>query len=241
MDDHCRLHMMADALPAFDLLETIRWTPDAGFFLLDRHIRRIERSARHFDYVWSKAGALRELDRAVGGKTEPQRVRLLVSRSGSIRVECAALGPPSALPAKLGIAAAPVDPTNVLLSNKTTCRSMYAEAALPDCDDVILWTAGGDVTETTLGNLVVEMSGRKVTPPLSAGLLAGTFRAELLERGEIVEGRVTLDDVKTAPRVWIINSVREWWPAEIYIANAAPTRPISTSATIPTTANRSQR
>lgn len=205
---------MADALPAFDLLETIRWTPDAGFFLLDRHLRRIEQSARRFDYAWDIAHVLRELDHTVAGKTEPQRIRLLVSRDGSVRVECAALGPTSEV-AKLGIAAAPIDPANVLLSNKTTYRVMYTEAALPDCDDVVLWTANGDVTETTLGNLVVEINGRNVTPPQSSGLLAGTFRAELLERGEIVEGRVTLDDVKAAARVWIINSVREWWPAEL--------------------------
>jgi len=207
--------MMADALPAFDLLETIRWTPEAGFFLLDRHIRRIRGSARYFDYVWNEADILRELDHAVAGRNEAQRVRLLVSRSGSVRVECAPLGPRSALPAKLGIAPAPIDPRNVFLFHKTTHRVMYTDAAQPDCDDVILWTANGDVTETTLGNLVVDMDGRKVTPPVGTGLLAGTFREELLERGDIVEGRVTLDDVKSASRVWIINSVREWWPAEI--------------------------
>jgi para-aminobenzoate synthetase/4-amino-4-deoxychorismate lyase len=207
--------VMADALPAFDLLETIRWTPDAGFFLLARHLRRIEQSARRFDFAWNDADVLRELDRAAAGKTEAQRMRLLVSRDGSVRVESAPLGPASARPAKLGIAAAPVDPTNVFLFHKTTHRAVYAAAAQPECDDVILWTANGDVTETTIGNLVVEMGGRKVTPPVDAGLLAGTFREELLDRGEIVEGRVTLDDVKAAPRVWIINSVREWWPAEI--------------------------
>ncbi len=232
---------MADALPPFDLLETIRWTPEAGFFLLDRHIRRIQNSARNLDYACHEAEVRRELDRALAGKREPQRVRLLVSRDGSVRVECVALGPKSEVPAKLGIAAAPVDPANILLSNKTTYRVMYTDAALPGCDDVILWTAGGDVTETTLGNLVVDMGGRKVTPPLSAGLLAGTFRAELLERGDIIEGRVTLDDVKAAPRVWIINSVREWWPAEIYIENTAATAPSSASSASPAAAKRSQR
>jgi len=232
---------MADALPAFDLLETIRWTPADGFFLLDRHLRRMHGSAGHFGYAWHEAGVRRELDRAVAGKTGAQRVRLLVSRDGSARVECAPLGPGRAGPAALGIAAAPIDPRNSFLFHKTTHRVMYTDAAVPECDDVILWTAQGDVTETTLGNLVVEIGGRKVTPPVETGLLAGTFRAELLERGDIVEGRVTLDDVKSASRVWIVNSVREWWPAELHIANAAPTAPTSTSTASPTAANRSQR
>ena len=173
------------------------------------------RSSDLFDYEWREASVLRELDAAVTGKADAQRVRLLVSRDGSVRVECTPLGPKSILPAKLGIAATPVDPSNVFLFHKTTHRSMYTDAAQPGCDDVILWTPHGDVTETTFGNLVVETGGRKVTPPVETGLLAGTFRDELLERGEIVEGRVTLGDVKSASQVWIINSVREWWPAEI--------------------------
>jgi para-aminobenzoate synthetase / 4-amino-4-deoxychorismate lyase len=233
----------------FELLETLRWTPAGGFFLLNRHIRRMERSSRYFEYRWHEADVLRELDRAVAGISEPQRVRLLVARDGSVRVDCAPLGAKSVLPARLGIAAAPVDPSNVFLFHKTTHRAMYAEAAQAGCDDVILWTPHGDVTETTLGNIVVEIAGRKVTPPVETGLLAGTFREELLERGEIVEGRVTLDAIAAAPLVWVINSVREWWPAKIdpsafsgpYIASAAAATPINTSAASPSAAKRSQR
>ena len=204
------------AAPAhFDLLETMKWTPADGFFLLDRHIRRMRGSAEFFGYAWSETDIRRELDRSVAGKTEAQRLRLLASRTGAIRVESKPLDPPSGVAARLGIAAAPIDPASVFLFHKTTHRVMYTAAAQPDRDDVVLWNPDGDVTETTFGNLVVEIDGRKVTPPVKAGLLAGTFRAELLDRGEIVEGRVTLEELKTAKRVWLINSVREWWPATI--------------------------
>jgi len=223
----------------FDLLETIRWSSADGFFLLDRHLTRMRRSAAYFEYPFDASTVRDALERAIEGRREPQRLRLMVSRDGAVRVECAPLDSTSAKPARVGIAAAPIDPSNVFLFHKTTHRVMYAAAAQPDCDDVVLWTASGDVTETTLGNIVVELNGQKVTPPIEAGLLAGTFREELLERGEIVEGRVTLDDLKSASRIWIVNSVREWWPA--YIANAAATTPIATSAAMPTAAKRSQR
>lgn len=238
--------MMTGALPVFDLLETIRWTPPDRFFLLDRHLRRLQRSAAYFHYECSEAGIRRQLDRAVAGSAGPQRVRLLVSSDGTARIECTPLGPKAARPATLGIAATPIDPADVFLFHKTTHRGMYTDRAQPECDDVILWTAGGDVTETTIANLVVEIDGRKITPPASAGLLPGTFREELLERGEIVEGRLTLDDVKTATRVWMINSVREWWAAEIrrplpYIEKTAAAAPSSASTASPTPAKRSQR
>ena len=204
-----------DRPQTFDLLETMKWTPEGGYFLLSRHTNRMRRSAAYFDYVWPDADLRRELDKAVTAKAQPQRVRLLVSRDGTIRVECTPLAAQSSAPARLGIATAPIDPANVFLFHKTTHRVMYTDAAQPDCDDVVLWNPNKEITETTFGNLVVEIGGRKVTPPVDAGLLAGTFREELLERGEIIEGRVTLDDMKAASRVWLINSVREWWPANI--------------------------
>ncbi|HUK35881.1 MAG TPA: aminodeoxychorismate synthase component I [Vicinamibacterales bacterium] len=228
---------------AFDLLETMRWSPHEGFFLLARHVRRMRQSAQYFDYPMDERAIERALAQSVDGKLEPQRVRLLLSRTGAIRVECTALGAAGLAPARLGIAAAPVDPSNIFLFHKTTHREMYTNAMQPDCDDVVLWTADGAITETTLGNIVVEIAGRKVTPPVDTGLLAGTFREELLERGDIVEGRLTLDDLQSASRVWIVNSVREWWPAEVtrHIASAAATTPIVTSSTMPTAAKRSQR
>src|SRR4029077_10607325 len=51
INDHCRL--LAKMAEPFELLETIRWTPDGGFFLLDRHLRRIEHSAAYFHYQCS--------------------------------------------------------------------------------------------------------------------------------------------------------------------------------------------
>jgi branched-subunit amino acid aminotransferase/4-amino-4-deoxychorismate lyase len=241
IDDHCRLQEMADIVPQqFDLLETIRWSPRDGFFLLDRHLRRLRRSATYFDRPFDEQDIRSTLDHAIQGMSEPQRVRVLLSSTGGIHVECAPLGSTTASPARLGIAAEPIDGSNVFLFHKTTNRTMYTDAMQPDCDDVVLWTADGMVTETTLGNIVVELGGRKVTPPVDAGLLAGTFREELLERGEIVEGRVTLDDLKTASRVWIINSIREWWPVH-HMASAAATTPMSTSTAMPSPAKRSQR
>jgi para-aminobenzoate synthetase/4-amino-4-deoxychorismate lyase len=73
-----------------------------------------------------------------------------------------------------------------------------------------LWNEDGELTEFTIGNLVVELDGHRHTPPRDCGLLAGTFRAELLERGEIAECVIRREDLTRATRVWLVNSVREW-------------------------------
>jgi para-aminobenzoate synthetase/4-amino-4-deoxychorismate lyase len=55
---------------------------------------------------------------------------------------------------------------------------------------------------------VVELDGRRWTPPRECGLLAGTFRAELLRRGEVAERVLTKADLSRAARVWFVNGVR---------------------------------
>jgi para-aminobenzoate synthetase/4-amino-4-deoxychorismate lyase len=55
---------------------------------------------------------------------------------------------------------------------------------------------------------VVEIDGVLCTPPVSCGLLPGTLRAEMLERGEIVERIIPLQALAASPRFFLINSVR---------------------------------
>ena len=77
----------------------------------------------------------------------------------------------------------------------------------------MLWNAAGEVTETTIANVVVEQDGHYLTPPVSAGLLNGTMRQELLAQGRIEEARVTCDMLKHCDGLFLVNSVRGWIPA----------------------------
>jgi para-aminobenzoate synthetase/4-amino-4-deoxychorismate lyase len=63
-----------------------------------------------------------------------------------------------------------------------------------------------DITDMTPGRW-------RVTPPIACGLLPGTFRAELLETGAVSEARVTVEQLRSAARFWLVNSVRGWCPA----------------------------
>ncbi len=156
------------------------------------------------------------LERAVADFSGPAKVRVLLSRPGGLRCRAEPLTPtPDRLRAALS--ANPIDPANALLYHKTTARTVYddARASRPGVDAVILWNARGEITEGTEANVVVEMEGRKVTPPLACGLLPGVKRAALLAAGEIQERRVSIDELRAAPAFWLINSVRGWMPADL--------------------------
>jgi len=194
----------------FALLESLRWTPAEGYFLLARHVTRLLDTAEYFDFPATREVIERALGEWAAGLTAPSKVRLLLHRDGRIAVEAALLPPAEPGPLRVALARQPISSTDVRLYHKTTGREPYeaARAARPDADEVILWNERGEVTELSTSNLVLELDAQLVTPPVSSGLLAGTLRAEMLAAGQIGECMVTLDDLGRATGLWAINSVR---------------------------------
>ena len=80
---------------------------------------------------------------------------------------------------------------------------------MSDCDDVLLWNKLGEITETTIANVVVKLDGELITPPVSSGLLPGTYRAWMIDRKKLKEKIIMIDDLKRCDTIFIINSVRK--------------------------------
>ncbi len=209
--------------PEFALLETLRWRPGDGYCLLGRHLERLADSAEYFDFALDPAAVTEQLARlAAGLPPRPHRVRLLLERSGAVRVESRPLERLE-LPRRLAVAARPIDSRDPLLFHKTTLRRTYREAraAFPRHHDVLLWNRRGEATESTVANLVARLDGRLVTPPVDCGLLPGTLRADLLARGLLTERRLPLADLERAEGLYLISSLRGWLPAALDRATLA--------------------
>jgi para-aminobenzoate synthetase/4-amino-4-deoxychorismate lyase len=118
---------------------------------------------------------------------------------------------------RVGVSPEPLDSRNPFLCHKTTYRSFYQHAlrACPDCDDVIFCNERGEVTESSVANVVIVRDRQKLTPPRASGLLAGTFREELLASGEIREQVFTKEELRTADEIYLINSVQKWMRAQL--------------------------
>jgi para-aminobenzoate synthetase/4-amino-4-deoxychorismate lyase len=193
----------------FELLETLKWTRDGGYALVAEHRSRLKGSAAYFQYPLDAGEVDRALERVVAGAAASRRVRLLVDGTGRVRAECFDLEADT--PAvQACLATAPVDSSDVFLFHKTTHRAAYEAHRCPRCEDVLLWNERGELTETIVANVILELDGRLYTPPVRSGLLAGTLRARLIAEGRIRERVMTLADLERATRVWTINSVRGW-------------------------------
>ena len=212
---HHKARVLHRACTPMRLLETIKYEPQGGLVLLDRHVSRITEAAEHFGYDLDLVELRRVLDAIqLEGAA---RVRLLVDASGAIDLDITPETPAPTSRWYLPIDTEPVDPSNELLYFKTTQRARYdeARARFPHAPDVILWNNRGEVTETTIGNLVIELDGAWYTPATSSGLLPGTFRAELLDQGVVQERVITLGELARARQIWMVNSVRGWVPAAV--------------------------
>jgi para-aminobenzoate synthetase/4-amino-4-deoxychorismate lyase len=191
----------------------------------ERHLERLRGSAEYWDIPLDVQAARRALARAAAECPAGRAlVRLTLARGGAVRVESSALGTtgtaqPTPAPDRtrrtrpVALANAPVDSTDVLLFHKTTSRGVYEAAraaASAGLFDVLLHNERGEVTEFTRGNVVAELDGRRITPPLDCGLLPGCLREELLEKDLVAEGLLRVDDLPRVRRLWFVNSARGW-------------------------------
>jgi para-aminobenzoate synthetase/4-amino-4-deoxychorismate lyase len=201
----------------FDLLETMRWTPSESWFLLDYHIARLASSAEYFSYPFDRVHLLAELNQLEqNAQGRSQRVRIRLNRAGQIALETQPLLS-QANPTRIAVAKTPVHSTDRFLYHKTTRRERYQQALAeqPGYPDVILWNERGEVTESTIANLIVTLDGCQVTPPVECGLLPGTYRAWLLETHQASEATVRLEDLKRCSAIYLANSVRGMWEVQV--------------------------
>jgi len=208
-----KAQVLTQKRPNFQLLETLLWEPGAGYFLLDAHLQRLADSAAYFNIPLNHAAIESLLNALAATLTEAAKIRLLVDLNGACAVETAALAqsaPPQ--PVRVGWARQPVDSNTPWLYHKTTERQIYeaARATRPDCDEVLLWNERGELTEASTANVVLELGGERVTPPVTCGLLPGTFRGWLLAHGRLRERILTETDLRAASRIYLINAVRCW-------------------------------
>ena len=194
----------------FQLLETMLWSPEEGFFLIDEHLSRLRSSAAYFDFEFNLGKIRSVLSRRA--KKLPKlahRIRLLLYRDGRVRTSHVLYVASSDQPVRVALAADPIDKKDPFLYHKTTRRGVYARALQSvGADDVLLWNREGYITETSIANVIIDIDGELYTPPVESGLLGGTYRTYMLKGGRIKERPIKVSEVTPATEMTLINSVR---------------------------------
>ncbi len=197
----------------FELIETMLW--DGGFFLLDKHLERLDESARYFDYpmnVDALTGVL-EAESKKFRKNQKYRVRLTLNAQGKFFIRTGILNESLQNPCRVFISCVRTNSSDAFFYHKTTRRDVYDrlhdDAKRKGFADVIFLNEKGQVTEGAISNVFIKRGETYLTPPVDCGLLKGVYRQHLLETlPKAEEAILSVEDLEEADALFICNSVR---------------------------------
>lgn len=222
----------------FEVLRAYEGKP----FALGEHLDRLRRSAARvaIDLPWDDATLARDVEQALhaagGGEAY---VRMMVTRgSGPLSLDpdtarsplrvvlVEPASPPTVDAYSRGIAAATVSARRATdgtaaegakVTNYLASLLALREAKARGGDEALIVDASGRVVEGATSNVFAVRGGRLVTPPESAGILAGITRRWILALArqsglEADEAPLSVSDLCAADEVFITSSIREVLP-----------------------------
>ncbi|HKT86425.1 MAG TPA: aminodeoxychorismate synthase component I [Novosphingobium sp.] len=207
----------ASPLASFDLIETMRFTPEDGIPLLELHLERIKASAAQLGFTFDRHAVRNAIQALCFDAERPAKLRLVAARSGAYALELAVMPDNLPEPAAVAVLRLPVDSGDWRLRHKTSDRGFYeaglAAAKKAGAHEAIFLRDDGLVTEGCFTNIFVEREGRLLTPPARLGLLPGVLRRSLIDEGRVVEAELKLEDL--AGGFLIGNALRGLIPARL--------------------------
>jgi 4-amino-4-deoxychorismate lyase len=197
----------------------MRWEPGSGLIRKARHLSRLEGSAKTLGFAFDTA-RIEDCLARIQPSDGALRIRLTLQADGSCELAQSAFQPlPEGTVWRLAVAKTRIDQDDPLIRHKITRRAVYeaarAEFSAEEADEVILLNRAGMVCEGTITNIFLRgADGLLRTPALSAGLLPGVLRAELLAEGQVREAEISASELR-AGELFVGNSLRGLIPAKL--------------------------
>ena len=197
--------------PRFELLTTGR-IHQGELTFLEQHLTRLREASRYFAYPYNEPKLLNELQEQLA-RVDPSldyRCRIALQKNGSFQLTITELTdlPASYLQAQL--TEQKLDLATPFTYFKTSQRNHLATKH----HEQIFYLPDGSLLETTIGNLILEIDGKRYTPPAHLPILDGIYRRHLLETGQVEEKLLTLKDLELADQVYACNALRGLYPLD---------------------------
>ena len=172
----------------------------------EEHIDRLRNAGRYFAYPFNPENLLQRIDAECQAchVEKDYRLRISISKSGDIDLCCQELTPlsPAFCQAQLCLQERSLQTPFTYF--KTTYRPHLTVAK----QEKIYHNENGELLETSIGNLILQIAGKLYTPPVNLGILPGIYRQHLLEKGKVEERVLTLKELAQAEAIYGCNAVR---------------------------------
>ena len=242
-DDEARISIFDHGLVVGDgVFETIKVAAGVPF-ALTRHLVRLGRSAAGLglpepDLDEIRAGALAVIE----ASSKPALARLRITLTGGISplgsergnspvtaiVAMAEAKPPTPT-VDVTMVPWPRNERGALSGLKTTSYGenvlALAYAAQRGGAEAIFANTVGHLCEGTGSNVFVVQAGRLLTPPLTAGCLAGVTRALVIEWAGAVEEDLPAEALETADEAFLSGTTRDVQPIRVVSGSALTAAP----------------
>jgi len=192
------------------IFETIK-TVDGQPWALSRHMRRALNSARRNDQPFPNEDLIRSaVAETIAANPYPiGRLRLLFGVDGFfctthqeyLEIETAA---------NLGIRKLDLEVSTPVEKRYPYTQNLQivAEAKSAGFDDYVLVNRDGFITETAIANLVFQLDGEWITPPLSDGVLPGVMRALLVEKAGVIVRQIHANLLYEIKSGFVVSSLK---------------------------------
>jgi branched-chain amino acid aminotransferase len=192
------------------IFETIK-TVDGQAWALSRHMRRALNSARRNDQPFPTEDLIRAAvaEAITANPYSIGRLKLLFGVDGSFYATHQAYVEKETV-AKLGVhqlteeVFSPVEKRYPYTQN----LRMLESAKGAGFDDYILINRDGFITETAIANLVFNIDGEWITPPLSDGVLPGVMRALLVEKNGVIVRQIQANQMNQIESGFVVSSLK---------------------------------
>lgn len=202
---------ISSPFPGFDLLETLRFSPEKGFSFLHEHMRRLAVSAVYWQVPFSQSSIETQLhEHTKQIEFDSAAVRLTLNQTGGVSISHRAVTP---VPQKVIVRFSnqTIDSSSPFYFHKTTHRPLYNHERQNAVNDglfeILFVNENGCVTEGAITNLFYRIEKQWYTPPVEDGLLPGIWREFFLNAKNAQERTIKREQLRDCDEIRLGNSV----------------------------------
>lgn len=172
----------------------------------EEHIERLRKASRYFAYPFNPEHLRQRIvaECQTCHEEKDYRLKISISKSGDIDFCRQELIPLSLAFCQAQLCLQETSLQTPFIYFKTTYRPHLTIGK----QEKIYHNEKGELLETSIGNLVLQIAGKLYTPPINLGILPGIYRQHLLEIGQVEEKVLTLEELAQAEAIYACNAVR---------------------------------
>lgn len=199
---YLKTSFLSDNRKDWKIIETIR-VKDLKPLYLEEHIKRLKNSADDLLYKFNENIFHIKFD-------QDGIYRIELSQNGDFEVCFREYKENTSN--KIKISSTKVSDKDLFLYHKTNFRPYFAKSSNlinnGEIYDEVFFNDKGELTEGARSNIIIKKDDKFYTPPVSCGLLNGIYRQYFLENFPCEEKVLYLEDLKSADKIYCVNSVR---------------------------------